>query len=72
VVTVPFQSWVTCSPLAKVHLAVQLEIGALPAFTVTVLWKPPDQELTTADDALHGNDGTGMRSDYRGVGVLDP
>ena len=68
----PFQSWVTCSPLVKVHLAVQPVIGALPAFTVTVLWKPPDQELTTADEALHAPAGAVVGEVVGGVvgGVL--
>src|SRR4051794_4900520 len=46
-------SWVTCSPLAEGHLTGQPGTGALPALTVTVLWKPPDQELTTVELALH-------------------
>ena len=50
---VAFHSWVIFSPPVKVQLTVQPVIRALPAVTVTVLWKPPDQELTTAELALH-------------------
>jgi hypothetical protein len=67
VVYVPLQSWVTCSPLVKVHLAVQPEIAAGPAFTVTVLWKPPDQELTTAEEALQAPAGAVVGAVVGGV-----
>jgi hypothetical protein len=51
---------VICSPLAKVHRAVQPVIGALPALTVTVLWKPPPQVPVTVDDAEQDPPGAGL------------
>jgi hypothetical protein len=47
VVYVALHIWLTDSPPVKVQLAVQPVIGALPAFTVTVDWKPPFHELDT-------------------------
>jgi hypothetical protein len=51
-VAVAFQAWVSCSPLVNVQVTVHPRIAADPAVTVTALWKPPDQELTTLAAAL--------------------
>jgi hypothetical protein len=53
VVSVPFHSWVIDWPLARVHVTVQLLIGAAPAVTVTLPWKPPCHELSVWYAALH-------------------
>ena len=46
VVSAPFQSWVMVCPLASVQVTVQALMAALPAFTVTSAWKPPDHAFT--------------------------